>query len=202
MKQIMFYYYMEKIEVLKLEAEYQDSQIQDIEIQEDRQVNDITLRFMTNRALFETVREKPDNKEMHFYRNRLFQLCKILLLNETEQKKYFEINPNFDISKINEDVFFSFDNFIKNAIQNFKVIDTNDLLHEDIFIEEKTYSSSNYVEYPINQKQNTLDSFVVKEKTETIILPVQKKIDLSNPIFRKKGLRKSGITSASPMKTY
>jgi len=192
MKQIMFYYYMEKIEVLKLEAEPRE-QHEHVEIQEDRQVNDITLRFMTNRLLFETVCEKPDNKEMRFYRNRLFQLCKILLLNETEQKKYFEINPNFDISKINEDVFFSFDNFIKNAIQNFKVIDTNDLLHEDIFIEEKTYSSSNYVEYPINQKQNTLDSFVVKEKTETIILPVQKKIDLTNPIFRKKGLRKSGI---------
>ena len=183
---------MERIEVLKLEAEPSETLEDCVEIQEDREVNDITLRFMVNRSLFETVREKTDNKEMRFYRDRLFQLCKILLLNDAEQKKYFAMNPNFNISNIHEDVFFSFDNFVKNAIQNFKVIDTNDLLHEDIFIEEKACSSSSkYVEYPINQKQNTLDSFVIKETTETIILPVQKKIDLTNPIFRKKGLRKS-----------
>lgn len=185
---------MEKIEVLKLESDVSEpDEIKDIV--EDRQVNDITLRFMMNRELYENYilkNEKKDGKETRFYRDRIFQLAKILLLNEKERDKYFEINPNFHISSIHEEVIASFEDFIQNAIENFKINDTNDLYKQDVHLEEeKTSTPSKYMEYPINQKQNTLDSFVIKETSETIILPTQKKIDLRDPIFRKKGLRKN-----------
>ena len=97
---------MERIEVLKLPNESnEDSIINDIV--EDKQVNDITLRYMMNRELYESYilsqseQTKEDSKEeRHFYRSRIFQLSKVLLLNDKEREKYFKMNPDFDISRI------------------------------------------------------------------------------------------------------
>jgi hypothetical protein len=160
----------------------------------------------------ETTKEEA-MEERKFYRSRIFQLTKVLLLTEKERQKYFEMNPSFDIANIQFDVFLTFDAFVKNAIQNFQMVDTTDILQQD-YPEEtnnaKEYGESvevgeggeggeggeceDYVETLEGLegvKKSTLDKFVVMEKQEKVlILPLQKNIDLTDPSFKKKGIRK------------
>jgi hypothetical protein len=168
---------------------------------DDKNLNDITLRFMMNRELYENYvlsqseNSKEDVKEeRRFYRSRIFQLTKVLLLSTKEREKYSTMNPEFDISKISFDVFSSFDSFVRNAIQNFKNIDTNDILQADIPIFEEP--EDDYEHREVNMytpKQNTLDNFIIKTKEE-IFMPEEKKVDLMNPKLKKKGLRKNNIS--------
>ena len=190
---------MERIEVLKLPNEpIEDTIISDII--EDKQVNDITLRYMMNRELYESYilsqseqTKEESNEERQFYRSRIFQLSKVLLLNDKEREKYFKMNKDFDISRISFDVFVAFDAFIKASIQNFKNIDTTDILQADYPIFEEPdddYEQEDVKMY--TPKQNTLDTFLIKTKEE-IIIPEQKKIDLFHPRLKKKGLRNKNI---------
>lgn len=189
---------MERIEVLKLPNESTDIEI--INLVEDNQVTDITLRYMMNRELYENYilsqseQTKEDlTEERNFYRSRIFQLSKVLLLNDKEREKYFKMNPDFDISKLTFDVFESFDTFIKSAIQNFKNIDTTDILQADhpIFEEPDDECEEENIKM-YTPKRNTLDTFLIKTKKE-IIIPEQKKIDLLQPRLKRKGLRKNNI---------
>jgi len=176
--------------------EYQENQEN---IYHDQEQINLTLQYMMNRDLYENYilsqneTTKEDVKEERkFYRSRIFQLVKVLLLSEKERIKYFEMNPQFDLSAIQFDVFLTFDAFVKNAICNFKMIDTNDLLQEGYpEYTEDNRECGEYIEPDFRKKKNTLDNFVISEKPEEkIILPLQKKIDLKDPIFKKKGLRK------------
>lgn len=168
---------------------------------DDKNLNDITLRFMMNRELYENYilsqseNSKEDVKEeRRFYRSRIFQLTKVLLLSAKEREKYSTMNPEFDISKISFDVFSSFDSFVRNAIQNFKNIDTNDILQADIPIFEEPEDYYEHREVNMyTPKQNTLDNFIIKTKEE-IFMPEEKKVDLMDPKLKKKGLRKNNIS--------
>jgi hypothetical protein len=131
--------------------------------------------------------------EQNFYRSRIFQLAKVLLLNEKEREKYYKLNPSFHISRISLDVFAAFDQFIQTAIQNFKLIDTNDILQEGCIVEESTTVSEigEYIPPLIQPKQKTLDDFVIKTNEEVeIIYPEQKVININDSKYKKKGLRK------------
>jgi len=177
------------------------------EIEENKEVNEITLQYMMNRELYENyilsqneTTKKDIMEERMFYRNRIFQLAKVLLLSEKERVRYFKMNPEFDISKIQFDVFLTFDVFAKNAIQNFKMMDTTDLLQEEypeLEVENVVKACVDYVEtmeFDSITEKRTLDNFVTSEKQEKeLVLPLQKNIDLKNPVFRKKGLRKNKI---------
>ena len=188
------------IKVVKI-IEETEPEIEIIQPVDDKNLNDITLRFMMNRELYENYilsqseSSKEDVKEeRRFYRSRIFQLTKVLLLNAKEREKYSTMNLEFDISKISFDVFSSFDNFVKNAIQNFKNIDTNDILQADIPIFEEL--EDDYEHQEVNMytpKQNTLDTFIIKTKEE-IFMPEEKKVDLMDPKLKKKGLRKNNIS--------
>lgn len=190
---------MERIEVLKLPNEPNEDNII-TDIVEDKQVNDITLRYMMNRELYESYilsqseQTKEDSKEeRQFYRSRIFQLSKVLLLTDKEREKYFKMNSDFDISRISFDVFLAFDAFIKSSIQNFKNIDTTDILQADYPIFEEP--DDEYEEEDVKMytpKQNTLDTFLIKTKEE-IIIPEQKQINLFHPRLKKKGLRNNNI---------
>jgi hypothetical protein len=192
---------MEHIEVRKLSITDELPSEEVNEIVENKSLNDITLRFMMNRELYENYilskseQTKEDvNEEKRFYRSRIFQLSKVLLLNDKERERYFLMNPDFDISKISFDVFLSFDNFVKNAIQNFKNIDTTDVLQSEFPIFEEPQDDYEDTEVQMyTPKQNTLDNFIITKKEE-IILPKEKFVDLSDPKFKKKGLRKNNIT--------
>jgi len=188
------------IKVVKITEETEP----DIEIVtpvDDKNLNDITLRFMMNRELYENyilsqseISKEDIKEERRFYRSRIFQLTKVLLLGVKEREKYFSMNPEFDITRISFDVFSSFDNFVKNAIQNFKNIDTNDVFQADIPIFEEDVTDHEYKEINMfTPKQNTLDTFMITKKEE-FIMPEEKKIDLMDPKFKKKGLRKNNIS--------
>lgn len=192
-----------EIKVLKTIADvYEDPNIDLDEYVEDKYINDITLQFMMNREMYENYilsqnesTKEEIKEEMKFYRSRIFQLTKVLLLSEKEQRKYFLLNPDFDISKIQFDVFLTFNAFVKNVIQNFKMIDTNDILQEDYPKEVKKdiIELDPYIDPVFGEKpESTLDNFVISDKPqEQQILPLQKKINLSDPFFKKKGIRKN-----------
>lgn len=188
------------IKVVKIDDEA-GPEIEIVKPVDDKNLNDITLRFMMNRELYENyilsqseISKEDVKEERRFYRSRIFQLTKVLLLSGKEREKYSILNPEFDISKISFDVFSSFDNFVRNAIQNFKNIDTNDILQADIPIFEAPEDHYEYQEVNMyTPKQNTLDTFIIKSKEE-IIMPEEKKIDLMDPKLKKKGLRKNNIS--------
>ena len=179
---------------------------------DNKEINDITLQYMMNREWYESyilsqneTTKEETMEERKFYRSRIFQLTKVLLLTEKERQKYFEMNPSFDITKIQFDVFLTFDAFVKNAIQNFQMVDTTDILQQDYPEETKPakeygecgecgegdYVETLELEGLEGVKKSTLDKFVIMEKQEKVlILPLQKSIDLTDPSFKKKGIRK------------
>jgi len=188
---------MENIKVIKTEVVNESEPYEIVnEINEDKHVNHLTLRYMMNRDLYENyIISKHDEcvanlkEDQKFYRNRIFQLVKVMLLNDKEKEKYFLMNPSFDISLISLDVFSAFDEFIKSAIQNFKIIDTNEVFQQECTTEEYKETTISEFKEHIPSKQKTLDKFLIKT-VEPIVYPEQKVVDINDIKFKKKGLRK------------
>ena len=194
---------MENIKVIKTEImnetceEKQDNREDNREDKhEDKHINHLTLRYMMNRDLYENyIVSKHDEcvanlkEDQKFYRSRIFQLAKVLLLNDKEREKYFLMNPSFDISQISFDVFTAFDEFVKTSIQNFKIIDTNEVFQQECVKEEYKETTISEFKEHIPSKQKTLDKFLIKT-VEPIIYPEQKVVDINDMKFKKKGLRK------------
>ena len=189
------------IKVIKTETVMETPEIEVFESSEDKHINEITLQIMMNREMYESYILSQHEQcvvdlkgEQKFYRSRIFQLAKVLLLNEKEREKYYKLNPSFQISRISLDVIACFDQFIQTAIQNFKLIDTNDILQEGCPTEEPPTNVSEVDEYihPLTHpKQKTLDDFVIKTSEEVeIVYPEQKNININDLKYKKKGLRK------------
>lgn len=173
-------------------------------------INQITLDCLLNKEMMGThvmkQREKQINKEeLNFYRKRIFNLFKEIISNN---------NPN-DLSP---DVKYAYDTFIKASIHYFKVLDNNDLLQEeykdvDMILhtcsEPNTDSSANLA---VNIEANklmmrsvkmdlplpTLDKYVKRTtyvKTDQVILPKSREVDIMNPELKNKGLKKNNITN-------
>jgi|LauGreSBDMM110SN_4_FD.fasta_scaffold00008_19 hypothetical protein len=188
---------MENIKVIKSEIVNESEERHEThEAHENDNINHLTLRYMMNRDLYENyIISNHDDRvanlkeEQKFYRSRIFQLAKVLLLTDKEREKYFSMNPSFDISQISFDVFTIFDEFIKIAIQNFKVIDTNEIFQKESTLEEDRETTVSEFKEHIPSKQKTLDKFLIKT-AEPVIYPEQKVVDINDVKFKKKGLRK------------
>lgn len=187
---------MENIKVIKTETTIEPCDQEIHENHEDKHINHLTLQYMMNRDLYENyIISKHDEcvanlkEDQKFYRNRIFQLTKVMLLNDKEKEKYFLMNPSFDITQISLEVFSAFNEFVKITIQNFKIIDTNEIFQQECTPEE--YKETNVSEFKehIPSKQKTLDKFLIKT-VEPIIYPEQKVVDINDIKFKKKGLRK------------
>jgi hypothetical protein len=79
------------IKVVKI-TEEMEPEMEIVTPVDDKNLNDITLRFMMNRELYENYilsqseNSKEDVKEeRRFYRSRIFQLTKVLLLSTKER---------------------------------------------------------------------------------------------------------------------
>lgn len=166
-------------------------------------VNQITLACLINKEQYNkyvSSTKKPNNKkERKFYRKRILQLTKDILMNEPP-------------TTLSSDIQLIFDSYANLCIQYFKMLDKTDLLqneYNDMMISEgdvnmvtETNSSIGNTEIPesVNQLMmrtikidNTLDNFVKKtilKKEKVIPLPVQKEINLKDPSLRIKGIRK------------
>jgi hypothetical protein len=162
-------------------------------------VDQITLDCLLNK---ETMgkhvmkqREKQINKEEFlFYRKRIFNLFKELISNNGPK----ELSP---------DVKYAYDTFIKSAIHYFKIIDNNDLLQEeykDINFPEEICTNDNIdisgnsmeadklMMRSVKMDLPTLDKYIKRsgnKKSENVILPKSREIDIMSPELRNKGIK-------------
>ena len=173
-------------------------------------LNEVTLDCLVNRDQYDRyisnkLLNKNNKKDKKFYRKRIYNLTKELLLSKEEPTNLFP------------DVKYAFDNFINCCIQYFKSIDTNDIIQSDYQSIETSCAIGNSIqELNVDDIQNkeeadkllmrsiniltpSLDNFVKKKytkKPEEIILPKQKDIDLKDPNLKNKGIcKKKNITN-------
>lgn len=158
-------------------------------------INQITLEYLINkdqkaRLLVPTTNMRKDKK---FYRRRILNLTKDMLLNNYSD----EVLP---------DVKDAFDKYVKTCIGYFKIKDETDIIQEDHSIENIDLLDSNLdiddivspeeadklMMRSIKINKLPLDDFVkikyLNVKKEQIIIPKQKEINLKDPNLRKKGI--------------
>ena len=171
-------------------------------------VDQVTLDCLINKSMFNAhVKNKntqSNNKEERkFYKKRIYNLFKELLINKTEPD---DLLP---------DVKYAYDNFLNASINYFKTIDSNDLLQE----EYKTLDDNNVALENINAipelgddvgveeadkllmrsikiTTQPLDKFVKRKSVkpeEQLIMPKQKEVNLLDPELKVKGLHNNNI---------
>ena len=151
---------------------------------------------------------KINKKDKKFYRKRILNLTRELLLsdkhNENQGENEIENEPI-----IPPDLLYAFNNYVKSCINNFKTIDKNDIIQEEYKainasknesyleielkeLEDKTLEDNKLFMRSIKTK-NYLDDFVKYKyikKEEDMILPKMKDINLKEPNLRNKGIKK------------
>jgi len=164
-------------------------------------INQITFDCLMSREfkkklVFNENRSGLLKKDKKFYRRRILNLTKDMLLNTYSE----EVLP---------DVKDAFENYVKTCIGYFKIKDEMDIIQEDYPIENLLDEiTKNQLDYDdivspeeadklmmrsIKINQLPLDKFVkikqLKPQKE-IILPQQKEINLQDPVLKKKGILK------------
>lgn len=167
----------------------------------DSFVNQITLDCLMNKEQYakyvaQKISKRISNKDKKFYRRRIINVTKELLLPDSS----LNILP---------DVKYVFDNYVKSCVHYFKLIDNNDIIQEEYKdyqdVEMDFTQELESLESINNKKENdalfmrsikiikpSLDKFVKKGEStqETFFIPQQKEIDLSNPLLKNKGICK------------
>ena len=170
-------------------------------------VNQITLDCLINKEIFDKHKSieknmKLNKKDKKFYRKRILNLTRELLLSDKENENKNIIPP---------DLLYAFNNYVKTCINNFKTIDKNDIIQEEYKAIDLSNNDS-YLEFDFELKElqdktvednklfmrsiktkNYLDDFVKYKyikKEEDIILPKMKDINLKEPNLRNKGIKK------------
>lgn len=170
-------------------------------------VNQVTLDCLMNKSQYNkhVANQKSrlvNKKDKKFYRKRVYNLTKELLLSKEEHENLFP------------DVKYAFDNFVNTCIHYFKAIDRNDIIQSDYPDYQNIKDSLNIgssipelnVENIHSQEEanlllmksikinNSLDSFVKRTFTkapEEMIIPKQKDINLKDPSLKTKGVSNS-----------
>ena len=171
-------------------------------------INQINLEYLINKVYHKLISKQKlepiNSKDKKFYRKRIFNLTKELLLTK-------EIPENLP-----GDVKYAFDNYIKSCIHYFKIIDSNDIIQEDYknlteidilntLDTLDTLDQINEDKIKLQQEvdkllmrtiktNHSLDNFVklkmIKTPNEPFI-PKQKEINLQDPTLRNKGILNS-----------
>ena len=172
-------------------------------------INQITLDCLLNKEMYGShLRKKKckhlNKEERKFYRKRTFNLFKEMITCNIPE----DLLP---------DVKIAYDNFIDSTIHYFKTIDNNDIIqsdYKDAYIPFHECSNSN-IDISANLSNNleadklllrlvkievpTLDKYVTRirtsKKSENIIIPQQREINLNDPELKNKGLKKNNITN-------
>ena len=174
-------------------------------------IHQITLDCLINKDVYDKHQLKDNKmkinkKDKKFYRKRILNLTRELLLSDKENGQGQEKNE----SNITPDLLYAFNNYVKTCINNFKTIDKNDIIQEDYKaidllcniphdlevefknVEVKTLEDNKLFMRSIKTK-NYLDDFVKYKyikKEEDMILPKMKDINLKEPNLRNKGIKK------------
>ena len=165
-------------------------------------VDDLSLEFFLNKDLYSKYLEKKScektteyKKDKRFYRKRITDLTKQLLIGN---------GPNI------KDIEIAFDIYSRICIDYFKNLDKTDIIQEDYtgFINipsdnlikindgiDTLEGANNFLmrSFKINEP-NSLEKLVKKTSTKVLKkemhLPIQKDINLKDPILKKKGIKK------------
>ena len=174
--------------------------------------NRVTLDCLLNKEMYsnqiKTKKERALSKEdKRFYRKRIYSLFKEIISGKPPPDLFLDVKSTYET-------------FVTTAINYFKAIDRSDIIQseygESVSVEDL---SNNTIDCSINCSINgttdynegllsslrsvkmntpTLDKYVTKirtKKKEELILPQQKDINLQNPEFKSKGVKKNNITS-------
>jgi hypothetical protein len=168
-------------------------------------LNRLTIEYLTNtkqkRQFQQGKCQSLNKKDKKFYRRRILNLTKDMLLNNYPDDLLQDVND-------------SFDNFLKSCIGYFKLKDETEIIQEEYKIDSlldeimQTELDSDDIISPeeadklmmrsITLHKKPLDNFVkikyLKTKEE-IILPIQKEINLKDPQLKKKGIPEKKIIS-------
>ena len=174
----------------------------------NQSINQITIDCLINKDMYDNMvnssEVKKDNlKEMKFYRKRIYDLAKRLLISKDERES------------VTPDVNYAFSNFVKTSISYFKIIDKQDILQKDYEgleaaaknnnnskINEDEEELNNYDAYIMKKitmpqdklKMSTMDNFVIRKQAEeieeTIIFPQKREFNLKDESLKNKGIKK------------
>jgi hypothetical protein len=168
-------------------------------------INKITLDFLINKE-YQNYLLKNKNlcqsinninkKDQKFYKKRIYNLTRLLLTDSEEN--------------IPSDIKYAFNNYMKLCINNFKVIDNNDIIQEDYKnitqdllnelvdkidennIKKEKEESDKLLMRKINTTEYSLDKFIkrtiIKTDSDKMFIPKQKEINLQDPVLRNKGI--------------
>ncbi len=167
-------------------------------------INKITLDFLINKE-YQNYLLKNKNlcqsinninkKDQKFYKKRIYNLTRLLLTDSEEN--------------IPSDIKYAFNNYMKLCINNFKVIDNNDIIQEDYKnitqdllnelvdeidennIKKEKEESDKLLMRKINTSDYSLDKFIKRKMIKVpdeMFIPKQKEINLQDPILRNKGI--------------
>ena len=183
-------------------------------------ISEINLSFLMNKEQFakymnETVidgsnniikngttanREHRYQKDKRFYKKRIYDLTKQLMNNEPPARIYPDVKTVFD-------------NYVKTCVEYFKALDTADIIQEDYASIVNTVQNINSQTTDINTdgidttdaanklmlrtikitEPNSLEKIVTRTSTrikKPQIMPVQKDINLKDPLLKNKGICK------------
>jgi hypothetical protein len=187
---------------------------------DNKLINQITLECLINKEIYKkylasnnataVINNKKDRK---FYRKRILQLTRDILLNDNS-------------AQITNDITFVFESYVNLCIQYFKMVDKVDLIQQDHYMEKYTMMDNSTVEnFSTTDNCSTLDNSTVEnnsmsdniesadklllrsikldaytldkfvkvistKKDDATPLPVQKIFNLKDPMLRNKGIRK------------
>lgn len=171
----------------------------------NQSINQITLDCLINKEMYDNMvsssEVKKDNlKEMKFYRKRIYDLAKRLLISKEDRES------------VTPDVNYAFSNFVKTSISYFKIIDKQDILQKDYEELEKVANNNtlnedeevlnNYDTYIMKKitmpqeklKMSSMDNFVIRKQSEeikeTIIYPQKREFNLKDESLKNKGIKK------------
>jgi hypothetical protein len=163
-------------------------------------INQVTIDCLLNKSVVNKyVKNKENKEEIKFYKKRIYNLFKEIITG----------NSPIDLLP---DVKYAYSNFLTESIRYFKTVDNNDIIQSEykdmefppeircdvndvsgnVVDADKLLMRSIKIDVP------TLDKYVTRistKKKEKIILPKQKDINLNDPEFKNKGLKKNNITN-------
>jgi len=161
----------------------------------DISLNTIDLEYLTN-PLYVTkktqMQKKSNKSEISFYRKRIFKLTKDLLCNNY-------INANMDNA---------FHNYAEECIKYLKFKDQSEIIQGDYQNikkkeEEMDTTSKDNLDHLMMRKitplSKTIKDYIPikihKPEKEPPFIPVSRKIDLTDPKYRTKGIIKKNLPS-------
>ena len=171
-------------------------------------VNEITLEYLMSKEQHAKFMNKKkeglssgERKDKKFYRKRILNLSRDLLLNQVPDKMLGDVGA-------------AFDHYVKTCINYFKILDETDIIQEDYHeikilndalgeedIATTAADADKLLMRTIKTNKGPLDNFVKIKSTKPPnppIIPIQKDINLKDPELKNKGIGKKNNISRVP----